>query len=339
MERPGKRQRPAGVADVLFVCHAGPRIGLGHLYRTLSVCATLRGRAACRVLVLGDAAVPDPAGAAFRIASLDADPVQEILADVTRHHPRAIVLDVFAAFSDGIVRALRAASAGTGVRLVGVDAIGRDPSLFDLIWIPSFVLPHALKSTRVPVRFGWDALLLPSRQEPQAEQADACRVIVLTGGGDVSGQGETLPAELDAKLPSGSIVEWVRGPFAQRPVLPVAPRLEWIVVDAPEGIGSMLFNASFALCVYGVSFFESLRLGVPSVVFSPYGDKDHVELEALRAEQACEVAANGSGAVDALVLLMADRARATRYRESGRRLLATDGATRLGDAILELMDA
>jgi UDP-N-acetylglucosamine:LPS N-acetylglucosamine transferase len=63
-------------------------------------------------------------------------------------------------------------------------------------------------------------------------------------------------------------------------------------------------QSNYAITVFGISFFEILQYGVPSVVFSPYNNKDNEELEALKKEEVAMIANNSRLAVEGLFKLM-----------------------------------
>jgi hypothetical protein len=164
-------------------------------------------------------------------------------------------------------------------------------------------------------------------------------VLVLTGGSDAAGLGRLLPRLLDEALPQWATVCWVQGPYASPPTLPIAPRLCWSVVQSPQGLGELLAASGHVLTVYGVSLFESLQCGRPTVVFSPYGGKDDRELTALAAEDVAVVADGMDAAAAALTRLMDDAGRSQRLAAAARARMAVDGAAALAREIVDLLPA
>jgi spore coat polysaccharide biosynthesis predicted glycosyltransferase SpsG len=161
--------------------------------------------------------------------------------------------------------------------------------------------------------------------------------LVLTGGSDAIQLGRTLPGELDAKLPEGTEVHWVKGPYAQQPRLPAPPRLRWLLHDAPAGLGELMTQSNYALTVYGVSFFELLQHGIPTVVFSPYGGKDQAELDKLSRESVAVIAPDATRAVDALCGLMCDREAAQTISRQAAGKIDGQGALRFAQRVQMLV--
>ena len=90
-----------------------------------------------------------------------------------------------------------------------------------------------------------------------------------------------LPDQLDKSLENDTQVHWVQGPFSDTPHLPKIPRLNWIIHKSPDSIDELIVDSHYVLTIFGVSFFEVLQYGIPTVVFSPYGDKDKKDLDAI----------------------------------------------------------
>lgn len=97
-----------------------------------------------------------------------------------------------------------------------------------------------------------------------------------------------------------------------------------------------MVSCSYAVALFGISFFELLQYGVPTVVFSPYGGKDDFELTALRSEGVASVASDASDAINQLVALMQDDCLASQFSTRCTQLFSVNGARLLAAGILEL---
>lgn len=99
-----------------------------------------------------------------------------------------------------------------------------------------------------------------------------------------------------------------------------------------------MLKTNYAVTVYGVSFFELLYYGVPTVVFSPYGNKDDAELAAIAAEGVALVAWNSNEAVSKLNELMSDDALARSLSQRAKQMLAVSGGKKFTKAIAALLE-
>jgi len=159
----------------------------------------------------------------------------------------------------------------------------------------------------------------------------------LTGGGDVSNLGKTLPVQLDGLLDENTEIHWVRGPFSGSPNLPKKCRLNWTVHNAPERLDELIVQSDYVMTVFGVSFFEVLQYGIPTVVFSPYGNKDNNELNALSKEGVAMVSNDSKLAITDLIELMNNNQIAKEYSVNALKKMSVNGAKNLSKEIYSLI--
>ncbi len=266
------------VPVIKILCEAGPGIGLGHLSRACVAAQSLLEHAAADVelLIKGEET-------AFEALNLLRHRwVKEF--DVDFRDADSLVVDV-KSIDENLANSLRA-SAGGSYR-VGVDIFEDAAGLFDLLWGPSVYANERELDSDVlqKLQYGPDCFLLrkPLAIERREESSQEKSLIVLTGGADPAKLSKFLPELLDNQLPSGVRIDWVKGPYAEEPLLP--SKLErFKVLDAPTDLHQRIANYDLALCVFGVSFFECLNAGTPVVTFDPIGaatDEEWRELKLL----------------------------------------------------------
>jgi len=325
---------------VLLVCHAGAALGIGHLTRMLALATALEsGSAEIRLLIQGDrVGRNDLSGLAHSFIDIEVDLFGGVIETCDRFEPDVVVFDLHPKllppdFADRSIE-LRERD----IHLVGVDSLLPLCDSLDLTWVPSLMVGDAeIAGCEEAVYWGWDSFLISKRLSAK-EWAPGTRVLVLTGGSDVTRQHGTLPALLDAQLPDRSEIWWVQGPFAPAPELPAEPRLEWVIHEAPAGLDELIVGADYAITVFGVTLFELLQYGTPTVVFSPYQDREFPELGSVTAAGAAVVADDADVAVAELVALMADDDRARAYSQKALDRMSVNGADRLAELIQSLTE-
>jgi hypothetical protein len=306
----------------------------------LALAAALeRGAGEIRLLIQGDRIERgDLSGFDHSFVDLDVELFDAVIETCDRFEPGVVVFDLHPKLlpSDFTARAgeLRERS----IHLVGVDSLLPACDSLDLTWVPSLLVGDAeVAGCESAVYWGWDSLLISKRlSAPEWTPGD--RVLVLTGGSDVTGQHSTLPSLLDAQLPDGSQIGWVQGPFALEPALPAEPRLEWVIHETPAGLDELIVGADYAITVFGVTLFELLQYGTPTVVFSPYQDREFPELGSVAAAGAAVVADDADAAVAELVALMADDDRARAHSQKALDRMSVNGADRLAELIHSLSE-
>ncbi len=327
--------------NTLIVCHAGAGMGLGHLTRSLVVARFLSQElgATVRFLIQGDPVQrPDldlfehqflgndgNLSDAIRQQLLQVD-TQLVVLDI---HPHRLPQDV-----DDLLKTLRQ----DGRTVIAVDGLVNHRHNLDLIFIPALrFLPPDLAPGDPPILSGWDCFLLNVKQTP-SEWKPGFRVLALAGGSDATALGETWPTLLNETLPATTELQWVTGPYARQPVWPGQPRFLMVNHQAPAGLDDLMVGANYAVTVYGVSFYELLYYGVPTVVFSPYGDKDDAELAGISEAGVALVARDERDATEKLRQLMADDRLASALSLRARQKMSVPGGQTFARAVAVILE-
>ncbi|CAM2067276.1 NTP transferase domain-containing protein [Sulfidibacter corallicola] len=323
--------------SVQIVTATGPGTGMGHLSRAISVASGLQDAASAGVKLLIQ-------GPSFEKAELDLLPhvfvefeemFETIERDLAQRSVQVVILDLPARYLGEewlrFIEGLR----GKGIKVVSLDFTVTDSERVDLQWVPSFFLRESDMESANLV-FGWECFLLGSRRMTRTWKPGS-ELLVLTGGSDVHGFGDVLPGQLDEDLPAHFKVHWVRGPFAREPKLPSEPRLEWTVHENPKDLSSLITRCHFGFALYGVSLFECLHHGLPTVTLAPGRSDEDRELKALQQADLAVVGHSLAEAVDGLRHLIFDPHHARAISDASQQRLDGQGPTRLARRILDLL--
>ena len=312
------------MTSIAVVSASGRSSGIGHCRRADRIAQAATRRAGVEVARV----------------DLDDDPDDDTLVSaLVAFGDDVIVVDAPPVLrSDEFVRCLGDLR-GAGRRIVAVDGPSEN---IDLLIVPSFVI-HGEVARRqaegsLDIRWGWDHLLIDQRRVA-ARRLAGSPLLVMIGGSDATGLGRTLPALLDARLRAGTPVEWVVGPHASEPQLPESRRLDWRVLRDLVDLKPLVERAGHALAVYGVSVLELLHHGVPTVVFSPYGDRDVVQLDVLEKEGIALSATDEARAVERLAGLLEDPEAGDGLARRSAARIPESGVERVVDAILAVAEA
>jgi len=328
------------MSSALLVCHVSPEIGLGHLSRLLALADTLRkdNIVIPEFLIFGDLIKKNELDN-FNVHaySLVDDFVATIENIVEINNFDVLILDLHTEHSIDNLGELFIHLKRRNIRVIGIDSLIEHCNILDLIWIPSFNFDSGRYTGCTSVlKSGWDSFLIQKRLQHE-NWSPGSKVLVLTGGSDVANLGESLPAELDKLLDMNIELHWVKGPFSSAPNLPKKCRLNWVVHNAPEQLDELIVQSNYVMTVFGVSFFEVLQYGIPTVVFSPYGEKDNDELGALSEEGVAMVANNPKHGTDGLIELMNNDELAKEFSMNALKKMSINGATNLSKEIYSLI--
>jgi spore coat polysaccharide biosynthesis predicted glycosyltransferase SpsG len=325
--------------NVLLVCHAGAGVGLGHLTRSIVAARALTQEIDANVslLIQGDPVQRTDLGLFSHRFIERTDSLLAAIGDqVRRLDVQVVILDLHARLVPADIGACLEDLRRQDRKVVSIDGLGDHRGNLDLLFVPSFRSSPASSRAEAPSISGWDCFLLDVKRPPIPWRPGK-RVLALAGGSDATGLGEVLPTLLNSALPVGTELHWVTGPYARQPVLPASPRFSISNHQSPLDLNDLMAHTNYALTVYGVSFYESLYYGTPTVVFSPYGDKDDDELDVVAREGVALRASDEVDAVAKLKRLMADDALAASLSERARQKLAGSGGRKLARAVAQLL--
>ena len=323
----------------LMVCQAGEGVGLGHLMRSIAAANTLQQWCNAHIyfLVQGLAVDQQLVG---NFSSQYITPQQDLNEAISQcvqlSGANVVVFDLFGPWVPLALPQTLCTLKELRIRLVAIDALPGCLNLLDLLFIPSFLEPVLREQPAKKVVYGWDCFLL-NVQSQKGMLPSSKNVLVLTGGSDTTFLGGVWPALLNANLPNNTKVDWVTGPFAPNPLWPSSSRIQIQNYNAPHGLAHLMCQTNYALTVYGVSFYELLFFGVPTVVFSPYGDKDNHDLQAVKSEGLALVAKSQAHAVELLGTLMSDTALSNTLSSRAKAKMITSGGKRLADEVSLLL--
>jgi spore coat polysaccharide biosynthesis predicted glycosyltransferase SpsG len=324
--------------NALIVCHASTKVGLGHLSRSIVVAKILKKnfQANVKLIIQGDPVFhKDLINFEYEFFSSKKSIVKKLL---TQHSINIVFFDLYSKMiPSNFTEALNYLRINK-IKLVAIDGLIAFRSSLDLIFIPSF---HNLlfkgPTSGAPIIYGWDCFLL-DQSFKKKKWFPGQNVIVLTGGSDASNLGKYFLELLNKKLPKNTNLYWVIGPYASRPVLKEKKIINIKEYLSPNNISKLMQKANYAISVFGVSFFELLKTGIPTVVFPAIKSKNKLEIEIIKKSGVAIVAKNEYEATRLLIKLMSDNNRALFISKKASAKLKTSGEIRLSDAVANLFE-
>jgi len=325
---------------ILLVCHIGAEIGIGHLSRLLALGQELRKNKNIvpEFLIFGGLIKKEELSN-FKVHTF---PLKESFFDsvegtIEANNIDGVVFDIYPKCDIANLGVLFTRLKQRNICLISIDSLIEHCNVLDLIWIPSFNFDCGKHTNCTSVfKSGWDSFLIQKRLQHK-DWTPGSKVLVLTGGSDISNLGKTLPAQLDKLLDKKIELHWVKGPFSSAPNIPKKCRLNWVVHNMPEQLDGLIVQSDYVMTVFGVSFFEVLQYGIPVVVFSPYGNKDNNELDALSEEGVAMAVNNSKLAINGLIELMNNDKLAKDYSVNALKKMSTNGAKNLSKEIFSLI--
>ena len=284
----------------LIICDAGKQTGLGHLARAKASAQFLQDHLASsvKILIRSDA---DEFSLANGLHHRIIAPGQ-LLAALDKNEFDILILDVIE--NDTEVRSI----CETVVKAPKLAPIIAIDGPFHLANISLHLVPSLFAATTLQAQlsesliFGIDCMLVPASIERRLPIKAIKNLLVITGGSDTVGLGNTLPKLLEQRLDAKVNITWVQGPQADAPHLPDQSSRQWHVLNAPADLALRMHEYDAALCTYGVSMFECLRAGLPTVTFDALGT---IEMDEWTAVSSSGMLMAGQNMDDAIALMAA----------------------------------
>ena len=322
---------------ILNICHASPEIGIGHVSRLRNLSrAIMRKKKEIDINFLISGALEEDFLDPFKSAKIDfyINDYHAILRHIDSLSPDLIMLDLSPKiYNYNFIDFLKSINKKK-IKIISIDGLTEFHTLIDLIWIPAFTINDKILSEEIEViRYGWDCFLI-ERSLPIKKWKHGKKVTFLTGGSDPTGISSILPKMLEKKIQNEIIIQWVRGPFSEIPQIPQFQNHKWTVFNKPTEVEQIIYESDYIFSVYGVSFFEALQHGKPTVVFPPYADNDKNELDKLKKEDVAMIASSLDDGIDKLNNLMSDNSLAEKFSKNSLSKLKDNGCDILAEKII-----
>jgi len=332
-----QRQVNDNILNVLAVVDAGHKTGIGHISRCKKILHALQEYkcASTKLFIQGEVAdVSQLQYISHDWVSVYEKIIYEIANYCNRESVDILLFDL--SVNNIQLDQLRSYIKNKNVKIVAIDCLEKYQEFIDLMVIPSFYLKSKYSNIcQEKLRFGWSYYLVdkPIFKQPWVR---GNKIIVMTGGSDVSNLSQKLPILLDNSLSEGSRIIWIQGPYAKPPKLSDRPRLHWEVHRNPKNLIQLIQKSNYAITTYGVTYFELLAYGIPTVLVNSFKSRS-VEIDELVAKNISIITDNHCRGVKALIGLMNNESLAQKLSIRSKKMIDFNGAKRISDCIYRLV--
>jgi len=327
----------SGPIDGVIVCSAGEKSGLGHYKRSKKIIRILQNNQEFKfdLIVIGDNQLSnfDQEFTPFFV-----DSVEELnkIPCLIKKQISLVIFDLNLGLIGNNIKVLFNNLKKRGIKLISIDGFDQYENILDLIYVPSFFNKKEEKEISKKICYGWDSYLLDIEKKNYKYQTGK-KILVLTGGSDTKKLNERLPMILANKIPKEYEIHWVIGPFASD--FEVQKEQNVIKHYSPKNLQEIMKKSNYAIIPYRVSFCELLYLGIPTVVFSPYEERQvEKELVLIEEKLISSVAKNEEEIVIGLLRLIKDEKLAERLSSKSQKLMEHSNGKKLLSAVRKLFN-
>ena len=324
--------------ESLIICESGIERGLGHFKRSSEICKMLNHNflGNSRILNLSNQENQfDESNEMLLQKSYSDNDIYELISRANLH---LVVIDLDFENTLFDYNSLINFMKKLNIKIIIIDGFISNFDMVDLFFIPAF--RETLDSNLIQnkkVVCGEDCFLINERHfRKEKIWKGGKRILVLSGGSDYQKIGSIMPKHLNSRLPLSSEIDWIIGPFSLEPNFDFDKRIKFNIHRSPPDLVSLMDNADFAITIFGISFFELMANGIPTVVFSHDNNRDSLELEIIKKNKLALIANDCIHAIEQINKLLSDKNLAFDLSKKSRHIINKPGTLRLKSEIKKL---
>ena len=264
---------------------------------------------------------------------------EEIVEVVNSVKPNLIIIDLNYKNLNFRIKDLIIFFKKLNIKILAIDGLIDFLDYIDLIFLPSFfpsVMNNYLSIDKVIS--GWDCYLIDEKFFKSNKWEDGNNLLVMTGGSDVLNLNKIWPKYINDKLSKEMNIHWIVGPYSQKPDFNFKKNMNFTTYFNPSNIYDICKKINYAITLYGVSFFELIAQGIPTVVFPLDYKRDKDELHYLSKNKIAITAENYCDATDKFSALKLNNNLSRNLNEKCNQLISDPGVKRLKFEIEKLLD-
>jgi spore coat polysaccharide biosynthesis predicted glycosyltransferase SpsG len=324
--------------NVLFITCSGEDVGIGHLSRSMVICKYLISSTNLNInlCINGNLIKRDDFNRVnYEFIVNTENFFDEVLTIIYKKKIQVIIIDLFYPKYIEKIEIFLQSLKKRNIIIIAIDGLVNFHKYIDLIFIPSisYKKPRAISANIIS---GWDCLLLNvdyTKKNTEYENS----ILVLTGGSDVANLGETWPKILNDCLPFNSKVKWIVGPYSRNPSSYIPTRIKIEYIENQSNLNSIISCTKYAITVFGVSFFELLSFGVPTIVFPARHGSNQDDLDIIKKEQIAIVGDDALHSSKLMLKLMKNKYLCDKLSKNATEKFKIPGQVKFKEEFLKLL--
>ena len=186
-----------------------------------------------------------------------------------------------------------------GILIIGIDSLRSFHKYLSYVWIPSPYKESILKSKNI--FYGWDKMIF---NRYNFSYIRSNKILFLLGSSKNIFVSKNLPRLIENQIPKKFELHWVLGKYSVKPKNVDPDR--WIFYKGVDDLSNLLKKTGFVFSTYGLSLFESLSCGIPTVSYCSINNykKDRKEINFFKKKNICPIETDINKAVLSLKYLV-----------------------------------
>jgi spore coat polysaccharide biosynthesis predicted glycosyltransferase SpsG len=204
---------------------------------------------------------------------------------------------------------------------IGIDSAREFFLNLDHVWIPS---PY--KEKRIVgknIIYGWDKILI-DRPKKNYKYKYSKNIFILIGAAKNNFLLKKLSLLVKKYFSCDFKVNWVIGKFSSTKKINFLNEKNYKVLYNIKSVQKTLLSGGYVFCLYGLSFFESLSLGMPTSCYCSKKNKkkDYSEINFLKKEKIAFIDSNLEKSVSNLRKLIKNKALSKKFSNRSKKKIS-----------------
>lgn len=324
---------------ILLVTQVNSEIGWGHIKRIITIARALQDikSAAVKLIIQGTSVDIAELALLPHVMVSDEDSLSSAVEyQVKEKIPNVVVFDIYPKNQELALEKCLQKLQFQQIATVSIDFCLPWVEQVDLNIVPSFFLSekHPVNRSKKVV-YGLDYLILPKVIPIHWNVGN--KLLILTGSSDCFHLGTHLPALINESLPSSIEIHWVKGMFSNHPDVPEKAVHQWVIHENIDQLQPLMLQSHYCLSVYGLSLFESLQCGVPTVAVAMNQKPSLAEIEAFSGVNIAVISQTAEEAVEQLKKMILDSSVGQLYHDNSKKQIDGLGVNRMVDLMFDLV--
>jgi hypothetical protein len=204
-----------------------------------------------------------------------------------------------------------------GILTIGIDSLRYFYKYLNYVWIPSPYKENILKAKNII--YGWDKMIFNRYKFPYISNK---KIVFLLGASKNILVSKYLPTLIEKQISKEYELHWVLGEFSEKPKN-INPR-RWIFHKGLDNVSSLLKKTGFVFSLYGLSSFEAVSSGIPTVSYCTKNNykKNYQEIIFFKKKEICFIETDLNQAVIKLFHLINSRKISLKFSNKGKRIFS-----------------
>jgi spore coat polysaccharide biosynthesis predicted glycosyltransferase SpsG len=249
---------------IFIISDLGKNVGLGHYARskvlTKEINFFFRKKVKIYNFYFSKKAINISAVKSIKNVNLESY-IQKKISQIS---PDIIIFNISRFLEPDLYKYVKTLKINFNIKLVAIDGFTKKFEFFNYIWLPNPTLKYKKDLKNKIILYGWDKILIDN-VKIKRKKGNKIKILFTLGATDKYKIGNKLPGLIEKKFDKKVEFLWIKGPYATKPKIHNKKR--WKIVKNKFDLKPMFRNIDAAFVVLGVSFFEIMYQGIPSVAF------------------------------------------------------------------------